>query len=548
MLCRFKPKEHDAVFRPRPIKILAVLSAALFLLMFLLVQPRLINAELTAYTGDRLLLERREYSPGDMVKISVLSKDISSLSLEINFDDRSYKYMGLLEHSVSFVPRVTGIYEVRLLRLDTSELVATETFFVFLATHSQATGQTQGSPQGATTNALPNTLSDALSDALSDTSSAALPGSAAPGSHAQITSSGGLIRVDSKAANQDSGLISFDRESYHVGDRVRISIKHSSILHVSQSEGSEPDEYAEQDVLSGLGVSISSGSETYHFLGELSGPVDFFPNRPGQYTVNVTFQGAQVGQAHFFVHDDSVKSAYSGSEPVSSDPDYAVSAGSKSLIQYSENILSDEKAQQKAGYAEPIPGDADIEYGFTEAKGSGDRDTLFLKVRDSKKNELASSVKVLRSEKLLSRNIIKKGLFRIQGAIGPEPTSTFYFDKELYDLELVFDSSPVNKMQISDLILSGSRELTLGIDELPEKNREAILRGGEISRPDNPRNILRAFAIDPSSLNFTQATATVTALGTELYKCRDWDFESQMCLGTWPVSYTHLTLPTKRIV
>ncbi|MBU5557737.1 MAG: PGF-pre-PGF domain-containing protein [Candidatus Aenigmarchaeota archaeon] len=41
------------------------------------------------------------------------------------------------------------------------------------------------------------------------------------------------------------------------------------------------------------------------------------------------------------------------------------------------------------------------------------------------------------------------------------------------------------------------------------------------------------YAIDPTTLNFTEATVTVTAKGDELWKCKDWDFEARSCKGMW---------------
>ena len=43
----------------------------------------------------------------------------------------------------------------------------------------------------------------------------------------------------------------------------------------------------------------------------------------------------------------------------------------------------------------------------------------------------------------------------------------------------------------------------------------------------------QGYAIDPENLNFTNATVTVVAKGTELYKCKDWDFATDACLGDW---------------
>jgi hypothetical protein len=53
---------------------------------------------------------------------------------------------------------------------------------------------------------------------------------------------------------------------------------------------------------------------------------------------------------------------------------------------------------------------------------------------------------------------------------------------------------------------------------------------------DNPADNLgynKLYAIDPTAINFTNATVTVTASGNELYKCKDWNFTSQTCYGEW---------------
>jgi len=43
----------------------------------------------------------------------------------------------------------------------------------------------------------------------------------------------------------------------------------------------------------------------------------------------------------------------------------------------------------------------------------------------------------------------------------------------------------------------------------------------------------QAYAIDPAGLDFTGAEAAVRAVGTELYKCAEWDFDAGECSGKW---------------
>ena len=44
---------------------------------------------------------------------------------------------------------------------------------------------------------------------------------------------------------------------------------------------------------------------------------------------------------------------------------------------------------------------------------------------------------------------------------------------------------------------------------------------------------VKAYAIDPTKANFTSAIVKVIAAGTDLYKCKDWDFAKQNCYGNW---------------
>jgi len=44
---------------------------------------------------------------------------------------------------------------------------------------------------------------------------------------------------------------------------------------------------------------------------------------------------------------------------------------------------------------------------------------------------------------------------------------------------------------------------------------------------------IKAYAIDPTGIDFSNATVTVTATGTELYKCANWDYSNQACMGRW---------------
>ncbi len=85
-------------------------------------------------------------------------------------------------------------------------------------------------------------------------------------------------------------------------------------------------------------------------------------------------------------------------------------------------------------------------------------------------------------------------------------------------LEVFPKSTPIKKIEFDSINLT--QRFDLGLDEIPP---------GAVSEHD----FIRVYAIDPSRLEFAYANVTVTATGTELYKCKDWDFTSQKCLGEW---------------
>ena len=92
----------------------------------------------------------------------------------------------------------------------------------------------------------------------------------------------------------------------------------------------------------------------------------------------------------------------------------------------------------------------------------------------------------------------------------------------LYDLELSITGKAVSRITINNLKLSNDSNISIGIDDIPlEKASSAKIRA------------VKAFAIDPSSLDFTDGSATLIATGRELWKCKDWSFDSQSCTGTW---------------
>ncbi|MBS3164642.1 hypothetical protein J4439_04380, partial [Candidatus Woesearchaeota archaeon] len=90
---------------------------------------------------------------------------------------------------------------------------------------------------------------------------------------------------------------------------------------------------------------------------------------------------------------------------------------------------------------------------------------------------------------------------------------------EHYDAELLPEGMSVKRIAFRNLDLS--REVSIGLMEKKGHIASGSLHFGKV------------YAIDPTGLRFSDAVVTATAQGRSLYKCRDWDFESERCLGSW---------------
>ncbi len=81
--------------------------------------------------------------------------------------------------------------------------------------------------------------------------------------------------------------------------------------------------------------------------------------------------------------------------------------------------------------------------------------------------------------------------------------------------------SPVLGIHFKQLEVTPGSKARLGLESLP------------VSTTPFGKNSAQAYAIDPTALVFDNATVTIRAKGTELFKCAEWDFDSRVCNGEW---------------
>jgi len=82
------------------------------------------------------------------------------------------------------------------------------------------------------------------------------------------------------------------------------------------------------------------------------------------------------------------------------------------------------------------------------------------------------------------------------------------------------EGNAVQEIEFHDVNINQSTGEFIRIDDVNETEK-------------NLTQYTEVYAIDPTAFNFTNATVTVTAKGSELWKCKDWNFAEQICYGTW---------------
>jgi hypothetical protein len=88
-------------------------------------------------------------------------------------------------------------------------------------------------------------------------------------------------------------------------------------------------------------------------------------------------------------------------------------------------------------------------------------------------------------------------------------------ETDSYDVEVIPKNLHVKRIEFRDLRIELDG-IDLGLDEPPETGK-----------------FVEMYAIDPTKLNFSDATVTAIAKGNELYKCQEWNFYGRKCKGTW---------------
>lgn len=91
-------------------------------------------------------------------------------------------------------------------------------------------------------------------------------------------------------------------------------------------------------------------------------------------------------------------------------------------------------------------------------------------------------------------------------------------------LDIIPKDTPIKSIRFYGINTTEITSKKLGLDTPKLEN---------VTKNENLERVVQSYAINPEDLNFTNASVTLTAKGSRLYKCAEWNFATETCEGTW---------------
>jgi hypothetical protein len=287
--------------------------------------------------------------------------------------------------------------------------------------------------------------------------------------------------------------------------------------------------------IEGKEIFIVHGDQVYRYAGDIGRVTVFTPKRSGNYTVKLfDNNGGTITAAGFEVEDiagdngeqisvelgEMNDSSVIGIEKVS----YAVGEGvrislngdveSLDLLE-GENVLSYlGSIGEEIVFIPKHAGEYTIR-AILRDKSIVERCFLVFESAKGEEGQNQSTVKEL--NKVLK--LKKRDGNEINYSASFVELSNDSNWNEPVDVELVLDRGVVESISFRQLEVDS---VNLKMDTITEKIPEF-----------KEQMIKKAYAIDPTELDFTVAEVTSIAVGSELHKCRLWNYDEQSCDGAW---------------
>ncbi|MBI2649719.1 hypothetical protein HYX04_00220, partial [Candidatus Woesearchaeota archaeon] len=96
-----------------------------------------------------------------------------------------------------------------------------------------------------------------------------------------------------------------------------------------------------------------------------------------------------------------------------------------------------------------------------------------------------------------------------------------FVEPDYYNIEVAPKENVIDRLLIENADITKPLTATIGIDNV---GREILIENVDVKK---------RYAVDIGGLDFEKATLTATASANSLFKCKQWDYDSEVCFGTW---------------
>ncbi|MBN1793057.1 DUF2341 domain-containing protein [Candidatus Woesearchaeota archaeon] len=307
------------------------------------------------------------------------------------------------------------------------------------------------------------------------------------------------IRVVAGYFNNDKEVLSTDKKEYVLGEEVMI------LVNVTSADNAE--------------ISIIAPSESLRYLDRVESSIRFMPKEAGLHKVQLRKDFEPIAETTFTV-------LAAGEKP---EPEEGPAEGQSNLNAVTLN-MSEEGEEAQA-----------LENIYKTEEENSNASSLSNSTAAPAARTTVSATPEDLPEGLISARIPRMTVFEeepdeedgdetfqetLQRGLGRSPARP----QRKLRIELENPSPFIKSMTLAE-VTDESGTLAMSTDPADLGIRTEEVPRGQINRPKD--RVMKAYAIDPTSLNFSYGIARIIATGRELWKCKEWDYDNQQCLGTW---------------
>ncbi len=270
-------------------------------------------------------------------------------------------------------------------------------------------------------------------------------------------------------------FFSLSKPSYNLGEEVIIIFNEN---HFSKS----------------FKLSINSENQNLNYMNDLTNPTKFIPRKRGEYEVLVYDEGALLENETFYVLDITK-------------PNNQTSQEEPLVLNNTNNISANNDKEIKNISAETNQLN---EYTDSTVFNLFSPEGINFQIKNSKGYYLYTN---------LILNSVETGIKNLKLTT----LSYLNLSKGKYNVEVYPELAGIKTITFKELNYQG--EFELGLEEL-----SGVKVGKQVPK--------KAYAIDPSKLEFSTGSLEVEAKGDILFKCKEWNFTEQKCYGEWELIRT----------